>query len=75
MNKLLIDSNENLQQFQGQPGGGPPRGPRPDWNRPPMHQGFSQNNSGPGHLNPPMQGHLRGPPPQSQMGKLSQNRY
>ncbi|XP_019772268.1 cleavage and polyadenylation specificity factor subunit 6 isoform X3 [Dendroctonus ponderosae] len=53
--------------FQGPPQGQPPRMPqqgpppgppgmRPDWNRPPMQQGFPQ---GP----PPMQGPPRGPPP------------
>lgn len=45
----------------------PPRGPRPDWNRPPMHSGgFPQGPPGP--QGPPhMQGPPRGPPP-PQMG-------
>lgn len=33
-------------KFQGQPTGMPPRGPRGDWNRPPMHQGFHQASPG-----------------------------
>lgn len=47
----------------------PPRGPRPDWNRPPMHQGFNQGNSVPPNHQPGpmMQGPPRGPPP-AQMG-------
>lgn len=49
----------------------PPRGPRPDWNHPPMHQGF-QGNSGPPNRvpGPMMQGPPRGPPP-SQLGMQS----
>lgn len=47
----------------------PPRGPRNDWNRPPM-QNFPQPNGPPGHQSGPMmQGPPRGPPP-PQMGKL-----
>lgn len=56
-------------QYQGPPGGMPPRGPRPDWNRPPMHSGFPQgppvHQQGPPH----MQGPPRGPPPPQMGGK------
>lgn len=56
------------QMFQGPPGGMPPRGPRPDWSRPPMHGGFPpQGPPGPPQGPPHMQGPPRGPPP-PQMG-------
>lgn len=49
----------------------PPRGPRPDWNRPPMHSGFPQGPPGPVHQQGPphMQGPPRGPPPPQMGGK------
>lgn len=54
--------------FQGPPGGMPMRGPRPDWNRPPMHAGgFPPQGGPPGGppQGPPMmQGPPRGGPPQ-----------
>ncbi|XP_039964851.1 cleavage and polyadenylation specificity factor subunit 6 isoform X1 [Bactrocera neohumeralis] len=52
------------QMFQGPPGGMPIRGPRPDWNRPPMHGGFPQQGppGGPSQGPPHMQGVPRGPP-------------
>lgn len=50
----------------------PPRGPRTDWNRPPM-QNFPQPGPngppGPHQSGPMMQGPPRGPPP-PQMGKF-----
>ncbi|XP_067646858.1 cleavage and polyadenylation specificity factor subunit 6 isoform X2 [Eurosta solidaginis] len=51
-------------QFQGPPGGMPIRGPRPDWNRPPMHGGFPPQGppNGPPQGPPHMQGPPRGPP-------------
>lgn len=55
----------------------PPRGPRPDWNRPPMHGGFQQGPPGPGGhpQGPPhMQGPPRGPPP-PQMGGMRYHRF
>lgn len=50
----------------------PQRGPRPDWNRPPMHGGFQQGPPSGHPQGPPhMQGPPRGPPPQQMGGKFS----
>lgn len=68
------------QQYQGGPqgpgGGMPPRGPRPDWNRPPMHGGGGgggyQQGGPPGGGHPQGPPHMQGPPrgslPPPQMG-------
>lgn len=69
-NRLCLNKSIRYMQFQGQPGNMPPRGPRNDWNRPPM-QNFPQPPNGPPHQSGPgpmMQGPPRGPPP-PQMGK------
>ncbi|XP_040175408.1 cleavage and polyadenylation specificity factor subunit 6 isoform X2 [Anopheles arabiensis] len=48
-------------QFQGPPNG-MPRGPRPEWNRPPMHGGYPPGHpGGPGQGPPHMQGGPHGP--------------
>lgn len=42
-----------------------PRGPRPEWNRPPMHGGYQQGPPGPGPNHNQSGPHMqpRGPPP------------